>query len=192
MAIADVDLHRWTREEYERLGEAGFFPPDARLELIDGLIYHMAPQTSFHSTAVRAVQDAVAKVFSSGFDIRIQMPLALGDDSEPEPDVAVVPGHFADYSFSHPATAALVVEVADSSLLHDRRRKIPLYSRAGIPEAWLLVLKKKTLEVYRDPGEEGYRSRTALRLGDSVSPLGRPEVSLPVEAFFPWERRAIR
>src|SRR5262245_42631364 len=100
MAIADIDLHRWTRDEYERLTETGFFPPEARLELIDGLIYDMPPQTSFHSTAVRATQEALRQVFREGFDIRVQLPLELEDDSEPEPDVAVVPGHFADYSFA--------------------------------------------------------------------------------------------
>jgi Uma2 family endonuclease len=192
MAIADIDLHRWNREEYERLGEAGFFPPDARLELIDGLIYHMGPQTSFHSTCVRAVQDGLEEIFSAGYDVRVQMPLALGDDSEPEPDVAVVRGHFTDYTFSHPTTAVLAVEVADSSLLHDRRRKIPLYARSGILETWLVVLRKKAVEVYRDPVDGAYRSQIVLRLGDVLSPVGKPEASIPIERFFPWEHRSVR
>jgi Uma2 family endonuclease len=188
MAVADIDLYRWTREEYERLVESGAFPPEARLELVDGLVYRMAPQTSFHSTGVRAAQEILREAFYDGFDIRVQMPLALGEDSEPEPDVAVVAGHFADYSFSHPATAVLVVEVAESSLLHDRQKKIPLYARAGIPEAWLLVLPRRTLEVYRDPWEGAYRSRTVLKIGDAVSPLARLDISIPIAAFFPWER----
>jgi Uma2 family endonuclease len=192
MAIADIELHHWNREEYERLAEAGFFPPEARLELIDGLIYHMAPQTSFHSTGVRAAQDNLQRVLPDGFDIRVQMPLALGDDSEPEPDIAVVAGHFTDFAFSHPTTAVLVVEVADSSLLHDRRRKIPLYARFGIPEFWLVVLRQRALEVFRDPVDGAYRSHTVLRLRDSVSPVARPEVSIAVETFFPWAGRRPR
>jgi Uma2 family endonuclease len=192
MAIADIELHHWNREEYERLAEAGFFPPEARLELIDGLIYHMAPQTSFHSTGVRAAQETLREIFSRGFVIRTQMPLALGEDSEPEPDVAVVAGHLADFSFSHPTSAVLIVEVADSYLLHDRRRKMPLYARFGIQEAWLVVLRQKVVEVFRDPMDGAYRSHTVLRLGGSVSPVARPEVSIAVETFFPWAGRRPR
>lgn len=188
MAVADIDLYRWTREEYERLVESGAFPAEAKLELVDGLVYQMAPQTSFHSTGVRAAEEALRPVFADGFDIRVQMPLALGEDSEPEPDVAVVAGHFADYSFSHPATADLVVEVAERSLSYDRNKKIPLYARAGIPEAWIAVLPKRTLEVYREPRDGAYRSRTVLRIGEAVSPIACPEVSIRVAAFFPWER----
>jgi Uma2 family endonuclease len=190
--IADVDLHRWSREEYERLAEAGFFPAEARLELIDGLIYHMGPQTSFHSTCVRAIQESLQQAFQAGYDIRVQMPLVLGDDSEPEPDIAVVRGHFADYSFSHPTTAVLVVEVADSSLLHDRRRKIPLYARSGIPEAWLVVLRQKTLEIYREPVDGNYRSHQVFRVGDVVAPADRPDTRIAVAAFFPWEGKSGR
>jgi Uma2 family endonuclease len=188
MAVADIDLYRWTREEYERLVESGAFPPDARLELVDGLVYRMTPQSSFHSTGVRAVEQNLKTAFSDGFDIRVQMPLALGESSEPEPDVAVVPGHFSDYSFSHPNTAVLVVEVADSSLLYDRQKKIPLYAQAGIPEAWLLVLPQRVLEVYCDPRDGIYQSRTVLRIGDSVSPCSRPDVVIQVASFFPWQR----
>ncbi|HEX3528606.1 MAG TPA: Uma2 family endonuclease [Thermoanaerobaculia bacterium] len=188
MAVADIDLYRWTREEYERLVESGAFPSEAKLELVDGLVYQMAPQTSFHSTGVRAAQEGLGRAFTDGFDIRVQMPLVLGESSEPEPDVAVVTGHFSDYSFSHPTTAVLVVEVAERSLSHDRQKKIPLYARAGIPEAWLLVLPQRILEVYREPRDGAYRSRTVLKLGEAVSPLASPGVSIPVAAFFPWER----
>lgn len=78
MAIADVDLYRWTREEYEQLAAAGCIHPEARLELIDGLIYHKSPQTSLHSTGMRASQDAAAGVFASGHDIvfRCRLPWA--------------------------------------------------------------------------------------------------------------------
>lgn len=190
MAVASAEIHRWTREEYERMAAKGLFPPDARVELIEGIVYDMTPQSSFHSTGLRALQESLRPVFSSGYDLRVQMPLVLGDDSEPGPDLAVVPGTFEDYAYSHPTTAVLAVEVADSSLLRDRRLKIPLYARAGIPEAWLLNLKRTVLEVYRDPVDGAYRSRTVLRPGESVSPLARPDVSLAVADFFPWERSA--
>jgi Uma2 family endonuclease len=187
MAVATVDTHRWTRQEYERLAAKGFFPPGKRVELVEGIIYDMAPQNSPHSTALHLSQEALRTLFppGSGYAVRSQSPLALSDDSEPEPDLAVVSGSFRDYGDHHPTTALLVVEIADSSLFHDRKRKVPLYARFGIPEAWLLHLARQTLEVYRDPTDGGYQTRTVLRAGDSVSPLLRPDHSIRVTELLP-------
>ena len=84
--------HRWSRSEYERMAVAGVFAPEDRLELIDGEIWEITPQSSLHATAVRKAEEALRSVFEEGFDVRVQLPMALGPDSEPEPDVAVVPG----------------------------------------------------------------------------------------------------
>jgi len=187
MAIAAVEAHHWSREEYEQLAASGLFPPERRMELIDGVIYDMAAQNSLHATGYRLVQEALRPAFppESGFDVRGQLPLDLGDDSAPEPDLAVVRGSIRDFRDHHPTTAVLVVEVADSSLLHDRKRKVSLYARAGIQEYWILNLIRSTLEVYRDPSEATYRSRTFLRAGDKVTPLARPELSLAVGELLP-------
>lgn len=185
MATATIDTRRWTREEYERLVEQGFFHPEERLELVEGVIYEMTPQSSYHATGIRAAQRALEPIFTEGYDIRSQLPLALGDDSEPEPDIAVVPGTWEDYSHFHPTTAVLIVEVADSSLLHDRKRKTRLYARAGIPEYWINNLVKGYLEVYREPKDGTYTTRMILREGDSISPLSRPEASVPVASLLP-------
>lgn len=184
MAVASSDVHRLSREEYERLVSAGFFPPGTRIELIDGVLYDMAPQDSPHVTGLHLALRVLQTVFPRGY-IRVQSPLALDDFSEPEPDLALVPGSIRDYQEDHPRAALLVVEVADSSLSHDRQRKIPLYARAGIPEAWILSMRRQELEVYRDPVAGEYRSRTVLRISDSVSPLARPDMALPVADLFP-------
>jgi len=114
------------------------------------------------------------------------MSSGLGSDSEPQPDIAVVPGHFLDYLYAHPSTAILIIEVADSSLLHDQERKARLYAREGIPEYWLLNLVDWCLEVYREPKDGFYTSHTVLRAGDSVSPpLSRPEASIPIASLLP-------
>jgi Uma2 family endonuclease len=188
MAVANIEAHRWTRDEYERMAEAGFFPPEARVELIDGIVYDMTPQSSFHSVGILAVQEFLRGTFSPGHYIRVQMPLALDGASQPEPDLAVVTGSFADHAHAHPATAVLVAEVADRSLLHDRQRKLPLYARAGIPEFWLLLVKERALEVYRDPVDGEYQTRIVLRIGDLISPEARPDASLAVADLFPWEK----
>jgi Uma2 family endonuclease len=185
MATATVDIRHWTREEYERLVEQGFFHPEERIELVDGVIFELTPQSSFHTTGVRLTHVALALLYSEGFDIRSQMPLALGLDSEPEPDLAVVIGGPLDYRDAHPSTAVLVVEVADSSLLHDRKRKTDLYARAEIPEYWLMNLVQWCLEIYRDPKNGVYTSRTVLRAEDSVAPLSRPEAMIPVASLLP-------
>jgi Uma2 family endonuclease len=85
----------------------------------------------------------------------------------------------------HPTTALLVVEVADTSLLHDQKRKIPLYARSAVPEAWLLNLVRKALEIFRDPVDGAYQTRMILRSGDTVSPLDRPEVVIAVSDLLP-------
>jgi len=185
MAVSAVNIHRWTREEYERLAEDGFFGSEGRVELIEGIVYDMSPQKSLRAAGVRLIERALSRIFGTGWDVRGQMPLALGDDSEPEPDVAVVAGSPRDYRNEHPKTAALVVEVADASLAHDRKRKVPLYARAGIPEVWLLVLAREEIEVYSDPSLTGYRSRRVLGRGDTVSPLARPDAVLAVDDLLP-------
>lgn len=180
MTISAVDVRRWTRQDYERMAAAGLFQPEERLELIEGTIYRMTPQSSRHAAFVQLVEEALRRAFAAGWCFRVQMPLALGDWSEPEPDLAVVPGSPRDYLEAHPTTAALVVEVAERSLPYDRTEKLALYARAGIPEYWLVDVQRRTLAVHRDPAAGAYRTRTVHRAGDSVAPLAHPQSALPV------------
>ena len=174
MAVAISDARRLTREEYERLVEEGFFAPDARIELIHGRLVEMAPQTTFHSVGVNLAQVVLGRVFGEGFAVRVQLPLAIDPDSEPEPDVAVVPGNPRDYTYSHPTSAVLVIEVAESSIKIDRE-KAEIYARAGVPEYWILNLGRCQLEVHRNPENGAYASKAILREPGFVSPLGRDE-----------------
>lgn len=174
-----------TRQDYERRVEEGFFHSGERVELIDGLLVESEPQSGCHADTVSLILYTLVPLFTSGFHLRVQMPLALGLDSEPEPDIAVVPGPPGSYSSSHPTSAALVVEVAESSLPHDRKRKASLYARTGIPEYWVMNLLDWRLEVYRDPVNGEYRSSTVLRAGDSVLPLSRPQAKISVADLFP-------
>ena len=124
-----VSQHRWSRAEYDRAVEAGVFGPDARLELIEGAILAMGPQGSEHFTGIELVVDALRAAFGAGYRVRTQGPLAAGEDSEPEPDVAVVAGDARSYRDAHPSSALLVVEVSDHSLHRDRTVKQRLYAR---------------------------------------------------------------
>ena len=100
---------RWSRIEYERLVDLGVFRPGERLELVGGALLVREPQGSRHATAIQAVQEALRAALGPGWVIRTQMPVALDDESEPEPDVSAVPGSFRDYSHGHPSRPALLV-----------------------------------------------------------------------------------
>ena len=152
--MSAVQLRRWTRQEYDRMVEAGVLTENDRVELIGGEILAVTPQDSPHATAVSLADDALRRVLAPNMYVRIQLPLALGDDSEPEPDIAVVSGTIRDYRDAHPSTALLVIEVADSSLAFDRRVKGSLYGRERVVEYWIINLVESVVEIYRDPTED--------------------------------------
>lgn len=180
-----VQTYRWTREAFERLGETGVLPPDARVELVNGALVEMSPQGSQHATAIRKVEEALRNAFRDGFDVRTQLPLALSETDEPEPDVAVVPGTIDDYRDAHPSEAVLAVEVADTSLEFDRSTKLRAYARGGVPEYWLLNLRDRCLEVYRTPAGDDYRTKQTFDATDTVQPSARPEHAIAVDDLLP-------
>ncbi|MGQ0571252.1 MAG: Uma2 family endonuclease [Armatimonadota bacterium] len=175
----------WTREEYERLVEVGAFRPEARVQLIEGEIVEMMPQRPAHATAMRRVSRALETAFPRGYDVRPQLPLSLGELSEPEPDVAVVPGSAEDYRDTHPSSAVLVVEVADTTLEFDRARKLAMYAAARIPEYWIVNLVDRMLEVYREPQGSGYRTTRPYGPGDAVAPHKAPVAEIRVADLLP-------
>lgn len=146
----EVKTRRWRRVEYERLVDLGVFVGE-RLELLDGALVVREPQGSAHAAVVVHIGQVMGAAFGAGWHVRLHAPLALDDDSEPEPDVAIVAGEPGDYVSAHPSTAALVVEVADSSLGLDRRLKAGLYARARLRDYWIVNLAERVLEVHRDP-----------------------------------------
>ena len=187
-----VSVKRWTRREYARLIECGAFGPADRIELLDGLLVVREPQSGPRALGIRMVQEALRGVFAVGWDVRAQLPVALDDDSEPEPDVSVVPGSFRDYRHDHPARPVLVVEVAESSLAVDRGDKASLYARAGLADYWIVNLVDHVLEVHRDPAADPrapygwrYGSILTLRPGDTVIPLAAPAAAIPVVDLVP-------
>ena len=185
MANPAFDVRRMTREEFHRLDEEGFFPPDKRVELINGVVYEMPTQDSWHASTIQAAQEELRQVFVDGCHLRNQMPLALDLCSEPVPDLAIVTGHWRDYRSAHPTTAVLVVEVSASSVRFDREEKRLLYATAGLPEYWILYVKTKQLEVMREPQDGDYRSRVILKPGDTVTPLAAPSASIRVADLLP-------
>lgn len=177
MAQPPLTLRRWKRVEYDRLVNLGVFEGEP-IELIGGQLVVAEPQYPYHASAISAAEYAVRAILPPGWIVRTQLPVSLDDESEPEPDLVVVPGRPADYRDSHPARPVLSVEVAESSLDFDRQHKGSLYARAEIPDYWIVNLVDRILEVYRDPGPDpsapyGWRYR-------SVTTLAPPAVVVPL------------
>src|SRR5215510_10421313 len=190
--MEEIRTYRWTRAQYDQLIEKGFFQPRDPIELLGGQLMVAEPQGTYHFSAIRAMEEVLRAAFGPGWDVRNQGPVALDDESEPEPDVAVVPGTFRDYVAAHPSRPALVVEVSESSLSFDRHHKGSLYARAGVADYWIANLVDRTLEVYRDPVPDpaasvGWRYGSVHELGleSIVSPLTRCDGGRRTADLFP-------
>lgn len=181
----------WTKRDYHRLGELGFFT-GKRVELIEGKLMVFSPQNAAHSNSVVRVLGVLQAAFGPTYIIRPQLPIDLGQTTEPEPDLAVVVGPLSQFNTNHPTTAVLIVEISDSTLAYDRRRKGSLYARAGIADYWIVNLVRRQVEIYRTPipapnrpyGHR-YSSRTDLQVGSSVAPLALPAATIPVADLLP-------
>src|SRR3989449_6768950 len=150
MADYETRTRRFTRAEYERLIDLGLFQPGEAIELIGGELMVAEPQGAAHYTAIRKTAKALEAAFGPGWEVRTEGPIGLDDDSEPEPDVAVVPGSPEDYSPAHPSRPVLTVEVSESSLAVDRQRKGSLYARAGLADYWVLNLRSEERRVGKE------------------------------------------
>jgi Uma2 family endonuclease len=156
----EIARHSFTVEEFERMGEAGIFPKDARLELIEGEIVEMSPIGSPHAACVDALALLFNEIARRRFIVRVQSPVRLNDFCEPQPDVTLLRWRDDFYRSAHPtpANVLLVIEVADTTVETDRKVKIPLYARAGIPEAWLVNIPDERIEIYSGPSGDIYQS----------------------------------
>jgi Uma2 family endonuclease len=191
MQAADPESRRWTRDEFHRMADLGFFDGQ-RAELLEGEIVVFSPQKPAHFVATDQLADLLRRCFARGYHVRMQGPLDLGTHSEPEPDVAVVKGSRASYRTRHPTSAVLVVEVSDTTLHNDRNRKGSLYARAGIADYWIVNLVDRRLEVYRQPQPDatqayghGYAASTIFTARQSVRPLAAPRVSVAIADLLP-------
>jgi Uma2 family endonuclease len=182
---------RWTRDEYIRLCEEGWFH-DRRVELIGGEIVEMAAQFNLHAAGVDLTADALARAFGQGFWVRRQVTLDLSPHGVPDPDVAVIRGSPRGAGRTIPTSALLVVEVCDTSLAFDRNAKASLYAAAGIADYWIVNLVQRQLEVYRNPVGDAstvfgfrYADRTLLDAAGAIAPLSAPQAPVAVADLLP-------
>jgi Uma2 family endonuclease len=192
MSELAIGTRKWTRVEYDRLAKAEILGPEDRIELLGGEMIVKEPQYSPHATAIRLVARALRRVFGDGWDVSTQLPVALDEDSEPEPDVYVVRGDPRDYRDAHPERPGLIVEVSLTRLGFDREHKGSLYARAGIADYWIANITDRRVEVYREPVPDGaapfgWRYGHSVTLGpdERVSPLAAPTARIAVADLLP-------
>jgi hypothetical protein len=191
--VQDPSPFRWTRDLYARAIESGVFGEDDPIELIGGeIVEHISPQSDGHAGSVYSLQEDLGAAFGAGFMVRVQLPFDAGEDSQPEPDIAVVEGTSRKQRFNRPSRAVLIVEVADSSFGYDTSTKASLYASVGVPDYWVLNLPKRQLVVMRDPVEAAdqplgfvYQSVTILDETAEVEPLGAPGKKIKVTDLLP-------
>lgn len=183
---------RFTLKDYRELAKTGFLD-DKRTMLLDGVLYIMPNPKPPHDTALGLTDDWLRTVFvAPGYHLRCQMSFNVGEATDSGPDLAVVVGSPRDYATSAPTAAALIIEVADSSLFFDTTTKAEKYATANVPDYWVIDLEHRQLVVFRDPaplpaglGANAYRTKFTLNPTDTVAPLAAPHATVTVGDLLP-------
>lgn len=189
--VEEPRYFRWTKAEYHKMAELGMFE-GKRTEFLEGEIIEMPTMKSAHATGLTLTDNALREVFSNDFVVRNQMPLDFGEDFETVPDIVIVRGSVRDFLDNHPKNADLVVEISDTTLSYDRNRKASLYAKFGIQDYWILNLKNRTLEVYRQPVVDenafykfNYGEKTTFNADENAAPLAAPDAEIKVADLLP-------
>ncbi|MFZ0552971.1 MAG: Uma2 family endonuclease [Steroidobacteraceae bacterium] len=166
--VESISSHRRiTVAEYYDMARTGLIEPDARVELIEGDVVRMAPIGDRHGSAVEELDELLHQAVTGRARVRCQMPVRLGDYSEPEPDFVVMRARTGHNDRAHPSAADvfLIVEISDSTLRYDLDVKVPLYARHGVSEVWVIDLKHHKLHLYRSPVDDCYEHVTSVADG---------------------------
>lgn len=181
-----VTRRRLTVEDFHRMGDAGIFGEDDRVELLEGELVNMAPVNSLHAGTVNILTRTFSKLYPRVI-VAVQNPLALSATSEVYPDLMLLRPRHDDYASSNPGPGdvLLVAEVAHTTLRYDAGTKARLYAQHGVAELWVLAVEKQDLLVFREPSLDGYRDTFTLDRGDSITPLLLPDFDVRVADLFP-------
>jgi Uma2 family endonuclease len=165
-----ISKYYFSAAEFERMGEAGVFTKDARLELIEGEIIERSPIGSRHAACVKFLSRFLHRAVGDIALVSTQDPIRLNDFSEPEPDLALLRLRDDFYRDAHPTPAdvLLIIEVADTTLGYDRQIKAPLYARAGIEETWIVNLAEEQIETYAGLADGSYQTIVNFRRGEEA------------------------
>jgi Uma2 family endonuclease len=176
----------FTVEEYYRMGEAGIFTPEDRVELVEGEVFTMPPIGSHHAGRLDQLAERLGQASQGRWIVRVQSPIRLNELSEPQPDLCLLKRRDDFYVGHHPTPqdVLLVIEVADTSLDQDRKIKVPLYAKAGIPEVWVIALSLGWIEVYAEPSNGEYTLIRRWKAGETLVSPTIADLSLEVTPLF--------
>ncbi len=179
--LAPERVRPLSRREYDQLVDLGAFENE-RIELLRGMLVTMSPQGGPHAGLTAWFARRLIRALDDTFDVRSHSPFVATDDSEPEPDVSVSASRSIK---EHPSSALLLIEVSQSSLRIDRVVKMSIYAEAGVPEYWVVDVDASEVEVFTQPGPDGYRCRERFGRGHTLQPAKLPGIALAV-ADIPW------
>lgn len=168
MLPAGIKRHRFTADEYHKMVEVGLLREDARVELIGGEIVEMSPIGWAHARCVNRLNKILVRLAGDRYEINVQNPITLGEGDEPQPDLAIVKEDPDRRRLPGSEDVLLVIEVSDTTLTYDKNIKLPLYAGVSIPEAWIVDLQNRKVEIHTNPGPGGYGSMREFGLGRSL------------------------
>ena len=177
-----LSRHKLNLSDFQRMTEAGIFTPEQRIELLDGELFDMPPIGPLHSGKTNRLTLLLVQAIGGKAIVSVQNPIILGEHSQPQPDLTVLRPR-PDFYETHPPGAQdilLLVEIADPTADTDRAYKIPLYARHGIPEVWLVDVKRKQVEFYRQPEQGRYRQVHLARPDEIIRLSQLPEAEIPL------------
>jgi len=178
--------HPISVREYFRMGETGVLDPKARCELIEGELFDMPPIGPPHAGKVKRLIQLFSRIIGDQTIVSERDPILLGNLSAPQPDLALLRRREDFYEQTHPGPedVLVLIEVADSTLAHDRDCKLPLYAHFAISEVWLIDVAGKELIMHRDPGNGKYKTRFRVRDLSRVGIAALPGVELDLQSLF--------
>jgi Uma2 family endonuclease len=183
VSAMSVITAKWTIEEYHRMIAAGILN-DRRVELLRGEIVEMVPEGEPHAYFSSEAGEYLIRLLGDRAMIRAAKPITLPNDSEPEPDLAIVQRLGREYLTHHPYAENIfwLIEYSDSSLDKDLETKSAIYAEAEIAEYWVINLRQRHLVVFRNPQDGEYTSKTTYTQG-ALAPLAFPDIKVSVSAI---------
>ncbi|MBD2435989.1 Uma2 family endonuclease [Nostoc sp. FACHB-110] len=181
-----LSRRKFTVEQYHKMIESGILTENDRVELIRGEIIEMSPIGTKHAACVNRLINLLVQLLGKRVIVAAQNPIALNNNSQPQPDVALLKLRDDFYETAHPQPQDifLLIEVADSTVMYDREAKIPLYAEANIIEVWLIDINEQMVEVYQQPTAAGYQLMQQLTRGQTLSIPAFTDVSISVNQIF--------
>lgn len=173
-----VTRRLFTADEFHAMAEAGILHEDDRIELIEGELIEMAAIGTKHMTCVIELTRLLVPLVGDEARVSPQNPIRLGENLEPQPDLAILRARDYRNSLPGPEDVLLLIEVSDTTLRYDRETKLPLYARTGVREAWIMDLQNGMMERHTEPSESGYGLVRRVGRSESLSSEVLPNIAL--------------